>query len=196
LFLFNLVVNNFDLKYFFVILLGIYFIPHLVKHLSMNPNESISKHMATKLITFKPTDDIWEAINMIVKNKISGTPIVNEKGGLVGMLSEVDCMRVILEGTYNNQPGGVGKVKDYMTTGVTTMDIKTTLLEAAFTFAHSKYKRFPVLENGRLVGQLSRSDVLKAISKLKPHVKLTPDSWQQRVPLVHLSKVGQHTENA
>ena len=162
----------------------------------MNRNESISKHMATKLITFKPTADIWEAINTIVKNKISGTPVVDNKGTLVGMLSEVDCMRVMLEGTYNNQPGGIGKVKDYMTTGVTTMDIKTTLLEAAFTFAHSKYKRFPVLENGRLVGQLSRSDVLKAISKLRPQMKVTPDSWKRRMPMTDISKASRHTENA
>lgn len=152
--------------------------------------------MATKLITLKPTDDIWDAINTIVKNKISGTPIVDSKGTLIGMLSEADCMRVMLEGTYNNQPGGLGQVKDYMAVNVTTIDVNTTILEAAFNFAHSKYKRFPVLENGRLVGQISRSDVLKAISKLRPKVNLTPDSWGDRVPMTNLSKVGQHTENA
>lgn len=162
----------------------------------MNRDEPISKYMATKLITFKPTDDIWDAINTIVKNKISGTPVVDEKGVLLGMLSEVDCMRVVLEGTYNNQPGGVGQVKDYMAFNPTTIDVKTTLIEAAFNFAHSKYKRFPVLENGRLVGQLSRSDVLKAISKLKPQVKLTPDSWKPRVPMTNASKVGRHSGNA
>ncbi len=162
----------------------------------MNRNESISKYMATKLITFKPTDDIWHAIDIIVKNKISGTPVVDEKGALVGMLSEVDCMRVMLEGTYNNQPGGLGQVKDYMAVNVTTIDIKTTILEAAFNFAHSKYKRFPILEDGKLVGQLSRSDVLKAISKLRPTVKVTPDSWKRRMPVMNPSKTGRHNENA
>ena len=112
------------------------------------------------------------------------------------MLSEVDCMRVVLEGTYNNQPGGVGKVKDYMAFNPTTIDIKMTLLEAAFNFAHSKYKRFPVLENGKLVGQLSRSDVLKAISKLRPQMKVVPDSWKPRMPMTNASKASRHTENA
>lgn len=154
-----------------------------LKSLFMNRNESISKYMATKLITLKPADDIWHAIDLIVKHKITGTPVVDAKGTLVGMLSEADCMRVVLEGAYNNQPGGVGLVKDYMTLNVTTIDIKTTLLEAAFNFAHSKYKRFPVLENGKLVGQLSRSDVLKAIAKMRPKVKVVPDSWKPRIPV-------------
>lgn len=162
----------------------------------MNRNAPISKYMATQLITFKPTDDIWHAINIIVKNKITGTPVVDSKGNLVGMLSEVDCMRVMLEGTYNNQPGGMGQVKDYMAVNVTTIDVKTTLLEAAFNFAHSKYKRFPVLENNKLVGQLSRSDVLKAISKLRPQMKVTPDSWKRRMPMTNASKASRHTEIA
>lgn len=162
----------------------------------MNRNAPISKYMATQLITFKPTDDIWHAINIIVKNKISGTPVVDDKGTLVGMLSEVDCMRVVLEGTYNNQPGGMGQVKDYMAVNVTTIDIKTTLLDAAFNFAHSKYKRFPVLDNNKLVGQLSRSDVLKAISKLRPQMKVVPDSWKPRMPMTNASKASRHSANA
>ena len=104
------------------------------------------------------------------------------------MLSEVDCIRVILEGPYNNQPGGQGLVKDYMNHGVSTIESNTTLLEAAFSFAHSKYKRFPVLENGKLVGQLSRSDVLKAISKYRKTEKIVPDSWKNRVPMVQYTR--------
>jgi len=162
----------------------------------MNGKEAITKYMATKLITFTPSTDIWEALQVIVKNKISGGPVVNNKGELVGMLSEADCMRVILEGAYNNQPGGMGTVNQFMTANVTTLDINTTLMEAAFSFAHSKYKRYPVLENGKLVGQLSRSDVLRAIANYRPNVKMVPDSWKARVPLVNASKQGRHTGNA
>jgi len=152
--------------------------------------------MATKLITFTPNTDIWEALQVIVKNNISGGPVVNNKGELIGMLSEADCMRVILEGAYNNQPGGIGTVNQFMTSNVTTIDIKTTLLEAAFAFAHSNYKRYPVLENGKLVGQISRSDVLKAIATYRPTEKVVPDSWKARVPLVDVSKQGRHSGNA
>ena len=90
----------------------------------------------------------------------------------------------------------MGQVKDFMATNLTTIDSKTTLIEAAFNFAHSKYKRFPVLENNKLVGQLSRSDVLKAISKLRPQMKVTPDSWKRRMPMTDISKASRHTENA
>lgn len=162
----------------------------------MNGNESITNYMAKKLITFHPETDIWTALQKIVKNKISGAPVVDKQGNLVGMLSEVDCIRVILEGPYNNQPGGLGMVKDYMNVGVKTIEASATVLEAAFSFAHSSFKRFPVLENGKLVGQLSRSDVLKAISKYRKDIKIVPDSWKPRVPMVNHSKQGQYTKNS
>ena len=154
----------------------------------MNGNESITNYMTRKLITFHPDTDIWDALQMIVKNKISGAPVVDKSGNLVGMLSEVDCIRVILEGPYNNQPGGHGIVKDYMNHGVSTIEVNTTLMEAAFSFAHSKYKRFPVLDGGKLVGQLSRSDVLRAISKYRKTEKIVPDSWKARVPMAQYSR--------
>ncbi len=162
----------------------------------MNGNESVSTHMATRLITFKSDTDIWDALKVIVNNKISGGPVINNQNELIGMLSEADCMRVILEGTFSNQPGGIGTVSDFMTANVTTIDITTTLLEAAYSFAHSKYKRFPVLEKGKLVGQISRSDVLRAIAELRPSVDVKPDSWKIRMPMVNASKQGRHTGNA
>ena len=162
----------------------------------MNGNESVSTYMATRLITFKPDTDIWDALKVIVKNKISGGPVINNQNELVGTLSEADCMRVILEGNYNNQPGGKGTVSDFMNSSLTTIDVQTTLLEAAYSFAHSKYKRFPVLENGKLVGQISRSDVLRAIAKLRPSVDIKPDSWKIRMPMVNASKQGRHSGSA
>ncbi len=162
----------------------------------MSGNEPITKFMATKLITFTPETEIWEAIRIIVKNKISGAPVVNAKGDLIGMLSEVDCIRVVMEGPYNNQPGGLGKVGDFMTRTVTTIDSKGTIMDAAYSFTHSAFHRFPVLENGRLVGQISRSDILQAISKLNPKIKVVPDSWKPRIPILRKSKQGRYTENA
>ena len=162
----------------------------------MKNEESVRDYMSTKLITFTPDVDITEAIKTLLNNKISGAPVVDSTGKLVGMLSEKDCIRLLVDGPYNQIPTGDGQVKDYMAVNVTTIDIKTTILEAAFNFAHSKYKRFPILEEGKLVGQLSRSDVLKAISKLRPTVKVTPDSWKRRMPVMNPSKTGRHNENA
>ncbi len=162
----------------------------------MSQQLSVDKIMTKELITFRKEEDIWEVINVIVKNKISGAPVVNDRGELIGMLSEADCIRVVLE-DRSNQPGGLGIVADYMSHNVRTIKEETTLIEVASYFAHSNFRRFPVLsETGRLVGQVSRSDVLKAISKLQPELNLVPDSWKHRMPKVPPTKQGRYSENA
>lgn len=156
----------------------------------MTGNESITEFMATKLITFTPETDIWDAINTLVKSRISGAPVVDAKADLVGMLSEVDCIRVALEGPYSNQPGGLGKVGDFMSREVATIDVSACLLDAAYAFVHSHFHRFPVLDNGKLVGQISRSEILKAIAQIRPQINLVPDSWKPRVPVERHKRNG------
>ena len=161
----------------------------------MDPNTLISKIMARDLITFRPDEDIWEVMQRMVKNKISGGPVINERGELIGMLSEADCIRVILE-DHGDQPGGNGTVADYMSHDVTTVEANNTLVEVASYFTHKNFRRFPVCDSGRLVGQISRSDVLKAVSQLKHKIHLVPDSWKHRMPVESPSKRGYYSENA
>lgn len=142
----------------------------------------VTKYMATKLITFSPSTDIQEAIETILKHRISGAPVVDAQKNLVGMLSESDCIKTIIEGPYNNLPGGHGTVADFMSRKVVTIDAKKTILDLAYEFTNSSYRRFPVVENGRLVGQISRSDILRAIMKMRPAISHTPSSWKGREP--------------
>ena len=65
---------------------------------------TIKDVMATKLITFTPDTLIGSAINSFLENKISGTPAVDEKGNLIGMLSEKDCLETLFESSYYNNP--------------------------------------------------------------------------------------------
>lgn len=148
----------------------------------MLKTEPISNYMATNLVTFKEDTSIAEAMNVIVKNKISGAPVVNINGRLIGLLSEKDCIRAVLEGPYNQRPSMIGTVGDYMSTDIRTVHPDATILEIAMEFAHSNYKRFPVVENGRLVGQISRVDILSAVLKITPELKLVPSSWVGREP--------------
>ena len=120
--------------------------------------------MATKLITFSPETLIGSAIQSFLENKISGAPVVDEKGNLVGMLSEKDCLWTLLESSYYNNLSGY--VKDYMSTELTTINLYDSLSEVAQKFLDLRFRRFPVLQNGKLVGQISRRDVLKAVSNL------------------------------
>ncbi len=125
---------------------------------------TIKDVMATKLITFSPETLIGSAIQSFLENKISGAPVVDDKGKLVGMLSEKDCLWTLLESSYYNNLSGY--VKDYMSTELTTINLYDSLSEVAQKFLDLRFRRFPVLQNGKLVGQISRRDVLKAVSNL------------------------------
>ncbi len=149
---------------------------------TMDDQQTVRKYMATDLITFQPETDIDYAIKTILKYKISGAPVVDRHGKLIGMLSESDCIKTILEGPYNNLPGGTGSVADFMSRKVVTIDISKTILELAYEFMVTPYRRFPVTQRGKLVGQISRSDILKAIEKTKPKLEHSPSSWKGREP--------------
>lgn len=162
----------------------------------MNQFPSVTKFMATKLITFTPETDVRVAIDTLVRKKISGAPVLNEKKELIGMLSEVDCLHILLDGPYNKEPSNKGKVGDFMSKAIRTITADKTILDAAYEFAHAGYKRLPVIDNGQLVGQISRSDVLRAIQKMQPHIKITPDSWKGREPAIADHKRTQYNKNA
>ena len=130
----------------------------------MNIHYAIHEFMATNLITFFPETPIETAIDTFLTQKISGAPVVNSEGSLVGILSEKDCMRTLFEASYYNNLGGY--VKEYMSTDVTTIDVNETLSNVADSFLNSRFRRFPILEGDKLVGQISRRDVLRAIHHL------------------------------
>ena len=127
----------------------------------------VSDYMTTNLIKFHPDQSVLEVMNTLIKKKISGGPVVNEKNELVGIISEGDCMKQISVSRYYNQPMEDVKVKDHMATEVETIDGNMNVFDAADKFINSKRRRFPILEDGKLVGQISQKDVLKAALKLK-----------------------------
>lgn len=130
-------------------------------------NIKVSDYMTRNLITFTPEQPVIEVMNLLIKNRISGGPVVNEKSELVGIISEGDCIKEISHSRYYNQPLENAKVKDYMMTDIETIDGNMNVFDAADKFLKSKRRRFPIIENGKLVGQISQKDVLKAALKLK-----------------------------
>ncbi|WP_152286069.1 CBS domain-containing protein [Flavicella marina] len=127
----------------------------------------VSKYMTTKLITFRADQSVLEVMELLIKNKISGGPVVNDSNQLLGIISEGDCMKQIAESGYYNVPMNDVKVEDHMVKDVETITSDMSIFEVATLFYKSKRKRFPVLDNGELVGQISRRDVLKAALALK-----------------------------
>ena len=129
----------------------------------------VKDYMTTNLITFKPEQSVEEVINSLIKNRISGGPVVNNNNELIGIISEGDCIKQISESRYYNMPLDNSTIEKHMVTNVETIDGNMNIFDAANKFLVSKRRRFPILENGRLVGQISQKDILKAALKLKGH---------------------------
>jgi predicted transcriptional regulator len=128
---------------------------------------TVADYMATKLITFSPHQTMQEAMETLLKHKISGAPVVDEDGSLIGVVSEGDCLKEIVRGKYNNTPSLPALVSDYMATEVISITPDKNIFEAANTFLRLRFRRFPVIENGKLVGQIIQRDIMRAVSKMK-----------------------------
>jgi CBS domain-containing protein len=118
--------------------------------------------MTTELHCILPGDDIMSAAYQLVSLNISGLLVVNNAEALVGILTERDCIEVALQAGYFDETGGC--VADYMSTELLTVGITTSLMDVAERFAHGPHRRYPVLDNGQLVGIISRRDVLRALT--------------------------------
>jgi predicted transcriptional regulator len=128
--------------------------------------ETIGDYMARDLITFRPDQEIGEAIDIMLKKRISGGPVLNDRRELVGMLSEKDCLKVLVQASYHNMPSGKGHVKNYMSENVKTLEMDMDIVACANEFLSTYFRRFPVTENGILKGQISRRDIMRAAQKI------------------------------
>ncbi|MBV8062428.1 MAG: CBS domain-containing protein [Nevskia sp.] len=124
----------------------------------------VKDYMSTKLITFTPEMEVMRAVNTLVQHGIAGAPVVDKDGKVVGMFSERDCLSVALVASQDTCIAG--PVSQFMSTKVVTVDPEMTLMQLANMFVAQSFRRYPVLEHGKLVGQISRSDVMRAINSL------------------------------
>ncbi len=128
---------------------------------------TVSDYMAKNLITFKVEQSLVEVMEILARNEITGGPVVDEKGKILGMISESDCMEQLSNSRYYNHPTGSEKIEKYMSSDVETIESHVSIFDAASQFYKSPHRRFPVLENGKLVGQISQHDVIVAALHLK-----------------------------
>ena len=119
--------------------------------------------MARRLITLRPDMEILNALHKLVDQDIAGAPVVNDDGRLIGVLTEKDCMKVALNAAYHSEYGGI--VADFMSADVEVMAPEDSIVDAARRFLEKRYHRYPVVDNGVLVGQISRRDVMRALGE-------------------------------
>jgi CBS domain-containing protein len=123
----------------------------------------VKDFMARHLITLSPEMEILRAVSILLKNDIAAAPVVDDAGNLVGILTERDCMKVVLNAGYHSEYGG--QVSEFMSPEVETIAANESIVDVAKLFFGQRFHRYPVLDNGRLVGQISRRDVLRALGK-------------------------------
>jgi predicted transcriptional regulator len=122
---------------------------------------TVDDYMATALYTFLPSDNVTEAARTLMTQRLSGAPVVDDSDKLVGMLSKKDCLKVVYTASYHQDWGG--RVDEYMSRNVETIEAGTDIIQAADKFVQSRYRRFPIMSNGRMIGQISRQDILRAL---------------------------------
>jgi CBS domain-containing protein len=120
--------------------------------------------MVTRLVTLSPGMDVYDAIGLLLKHKISGAPVVDADGRYLGVFSEKCCMSVLVKAAYDSMP--TSQIDPFIDTEAHTTSEETDLLSLAQIFLNTDSRRLPVLRSGKLVGQISRRDVLKAAHKM------------------------------
>jgi len=147
--------------------------------------------MTRRLITMAPDLDILEAIRLLLRKRISGAPVVDAAGDLVGVLSEADAIRMLASDEYSHEDyEEAGIVETFMTHDVKTIEPDLDIYSIATVFNNENIRRVPVVQDGDLVGQVSRRDVLRGIEEmLEERLRLlkAPEPAKKREPKLYLS---------
>ena len=122
----------------------------------------VRDYMVSDLVTVLPDTEIMRVINLLIERDISGVLVIDNSGRLAGIVTERDCIDVASQSGYFDELGG--PVREFMTTAVETVGPDDNLMDVAIRMAKSHYRRFPVVENGGLVGLIGRRDVLKVLA--------------------------------
>ena len=126
----------------------------------------VKDHMTKNPVTLSPDISIREAVQLLIKKDISGAPVLDEHGRLIGILTERDCMRTVMQAEYFGEPGGL--VRELMSENPQWVSPEQSILTLADLFINGRFHRYPVVDNGRLVGIISRRDVFKAMGQYYP----------------------------
>ena len=121
-------------------------------------------YMLPNPVNVKADVDLCDAVELILEYKISGVCVVDDENHLVGVLSEMDCLKAILSAMYNEETS-VGPVSGFMSTEVYTVSPHADIVDVAQDMLKRGYRRCPVVQDGKLVGQVTCRQLLRAVEK-------------------------------
>ena len=114
--------------------------------------------MTTDVISVKKNTSIGNAVDLLVENNVTGLPVVDDDMNLVGIISEKDMLSLLSE-----PESSAGKVEDYMTKDVVSFEQDEDLIAICEYLVNNHPRRVPIVDSGRLVGIVSRRDIIKYI---------------------------------
>ncbi len=124
---------------------------------------AVREFMSKDVVTLKGDMDVLQAVHVLLRHNISGAPVVDANGALIGMLTERDCMKVALDAAFHQQSGG--SVADFMASEVVAVPADEPIITTVRRFADGEYLRYPVVDGTGLVGVISRSDAMRVIGE-------------------------------
>jgi CBS domain-containing protein len=166
--------------------------------------------MVRDVVTVRPNTDVADAIKLLSEHDVSALPVVDEASNLVGMLSEVDLIHRAEIGTEKHRHWWLEavtgattlaeefakshgkKVGEVMTTGVISVTEETPLSEIAALFERKRIKRVPVVKDGKLVGIVSRSNLIQALASVVGNID-QHDETDRRIRLDLLSRLREQS---
>lgn len=114
--------------------------------------------------SFRADMPVGQAIEILLRRGFSGAPVVDEARCPIGVLSEHDCLRALADSLYEGWPSGT--VGDHMSKAVEFVDVDADVLVVTSTFTNGTHRRLPVVRNGRLVGLITRRDLMLGLDRL------------------------------
>lgn len=124
------------------------------------PSLVVKDYMREVMVTFRPDTDALRAVHLLLEKDVSGAPVTDRLGNIVGFLSEKDLLGIALEAGYHADAAGT--IEALMSKKVVTVDAEDSIVSAARILRDASTETLPVMLQGRLAGMITRQDVLRA----------------------------------
>ena len=129
----------------------------------MSRSVEVSHYMVERPVTVHADDTVLDAARKILEYEVSGACVVDANHNLLGMLSELDCLRAIVERIFEAGQEDAGTVRDIMTANVNTNEPGEQIIDVAAEMLKKGHRRRPIVDGGKLAGQVTCRQILKAI---------------------------------